>query len=160
MRLRRRPRSSLRLDRPRSHPRQPSTPLYTLFSPSQIKQFQEAFNLLDADRDGFLTASDLSSAVANVGLPLAASDLLASAGPSGAQGKVSFTAFLTMMGDHLLQFDKGQVLQEAFASFDPTDEGVVSVAELREALAGSGDRMTNDEVRLPTALFPSSRTTH
>lgn len=128
-----------------SHPRIPSAPLFSLFSPSQIKQFQEAFNLLDVDRDGFITPTDLSSSLTNLGLPTAA---LESYFSSEQQGKINFTAFLSMMGEHLLKFDTQEELGEAFASFDEGDEGVVRVEDLREWLGTTGDRMSVDEVSL------------
>jgi myosin regulatory light chain 12 len=145
-----------------SHPRLPSTPLYTLFSPPQIKQFQEAFNLIDSDRDGLITPSDLSLTLTNLGLPSSTAHInsfLASAPspetaanssstmtPRGERG-ISFTVFLTMMGEHLLRLDKEEELCEAFGSFDEGDEGVVKVEEMREWLANTGDRMSEQEVR-------------
>ena len=137
----------------RSHPRQPSTPLYTLFSPSQIKQFREAFNLIDVDRDGLISLADLSSTLANFGLPASSADLASYLPPSTAgaaqqqQQQLSFTQFLTMMGDKLLRMDKDDVVGEAFASFDASDEGVVRIDELREWLQTTGDKLSDDEVR-------------
>jgi len=137
----------------RSHPRQASTPLYTLFSPSQIKQFREAFNLIDVDRDGLISVADLASTLANLGLPASDADLAAflPPPPAGAgqqtQRQLSFTQFLTMMGDKLLRMDKDDVIGEAFASFDASDEGLVRIDELREWLQTTGDRLSDDEVR-------------
>lgn len=51
------------------------------------------------------------------------------------------------MGEHLLRLDKEDVLEEAFGCFDETDQGLVDVKELRDLLATTGDKMTEEEVR-------------
>ena len=48
--------------------------------------------------------------------------------------------------DHLLSLDPEDEMLEAFACFDEQDTGYVSVAKMREFLAGMGDRMTAEEV--------------
>lgn len=82
----------------------------------------------------------------------AASNAAANAGGGGAdsRGAVNFTMFLTMMGEHLLRLDKEEELSDAFGSFDEGDEGVVKVEELREWLGTTGDKMSQQEVRLST----------
>ena len=135
-----------------SHPRLPSTPLYTLFSPPQIQQFREAFNLIDSNSDGLISASDLSHTLANLGLPPPSStSTLAAhydlpAGEAGKEGGITFTMFLSMMGDKLLKLDPEEEVNEAFGSFDEGDEGVVRVEEMREWLGRTGERMTEEEV--------------
>lgn len=60
---------------------------------------------------------------------------------------VNFTMFLTMMGEHLFEFDTEVDLIEAFESFDEADTGMVKSSEFRKWLAESGDRMDDREVR-------------
>lgn len=54
--------------------------------------------------------------------------------------------FLTMMGEHLFEFDGEAELIEAFESFDEGDTGFVKGEELRRWLSEVGDRMDADEV--------------
>ena len=41
--------------------------IFTLFSQKQIQEFKEAFGIIDADKDGIVTANDLKAAFAGVG---------------------------------------------------------------------------------------------
>lgn len=59
--------------------------------------------------------------------------------------------FLTMMGEHLYDFDTEQELLGAFECFDENDSGLVKVDEMRKWLSESGERMDQSEV---TAWVP------
>ncbi|CDZ96719.1 Myosin regulatory light chain, EF-Hand protein superfamily [Phaffia rhodozyma] len=139
-------------------PRVPSAPLYTLFSPSQIKQFQEAFNLIDSDRDGLISPSDLTQTLSNLGQSTDRESIRSFASDTDGSTGINFTKFLTMMGDHLLRLDKDDILEEAFGCFDEKDEGVVALDELRDVLANTGDKMSPEEIdTLFSTRFTDSR---
>ena len=40
---------------------------FTMFTPQQVKQFKEAFNMIDQDSDGRVTESDLRLMLSNLG---------------------------------------------------------------------------------------------
>jgi hypothetical protein len=61
--------------------------------------------------------------------------------------------FLTMMGEHLFEFDGETELIEAFESFDESDTGFVKAEEMRRWLSEVGERMQPDEVRLAPRTF-------
>jgi len=56
--------------------------------------------------------------------------------------------FLTMMGEHLFEFDTEAELIEAFESFDESDTGFVKCDEIRRWLSEVGERMDQEEVPL------------
>ena len=60
---------------------------------------------------------------------------------------VNFMEFLTMMGEHLFEFDTEVELIEAFESFDESDTGFVKCDEIRRWLSEVGERMDQEEVR-------------
>lgn len=60
--------------------------------------------------------------------------------------------FLTMMGEHLYDFDTEAELLEAFECFDEADTGLVKCDEVRKWLGDVGERMDAREVRLYTCL--------
>lgn len=83
-------------------------------------------------------------------------DELLSSRPGGAVGSlhpndkdqgVNFMEFLTMMGEHLFDFDTEAELIEAFESFDEGDTGFVKCDEIRRWLNEVGERMDQEEVR-------------
>jgi len=65
--------------------------------------------------------------------------------PSSDKG-VNFTMFLTMMGEHLFEFDAESDLIEAFECFDEDDSGVVKGEDVRKWLKDVGERMSDDEI--------------
>ncbi len=67
---------------------------------------------------------------------------------------INFAMFLTMMSEHLFEFDAEAELLEAFSSFDESDSGMVRCDEIRKWLSETGDRMGQGEVCVP--LSPCS----
>lgn len=61
--------------------------------------------------------------------------------------------FLTMMGEHLYDFDTEQELLEAFECFDENDTGMVKSDEMRKWLADVGEKMSQTEVRFTSTLI-------
>lgn len=61
---------------------------------------------------------------------------------------ITFPMFLTMMGEHLYDFDTEQELLEAFECFDENDSGFVKCDEIRKWLGDVGERMDQKEVRV------------
>lgn len=60
---------------------------------------------------------------------------------------ITFPTFLTLMGEHLCDFDTEAELLGAFECFDEGDTGVVKVDEMRKWLVDVGERMDQREVR-------------
>lgn len=131
-----------------------------MFTPQQVKQFKEAFNMIDQDGDGRVTEGDLRVMLSNLGqtpTPQLISSLLSSrpgksttptssTSTSTSNQSVNFTQFLSMMGEHLLELDPEQDIVDAFACFDEGDKGIVGVGEMRKWLGEMGDRMEDWEI--------------
>ena len=60
---------------------------------------------------------------------------------------ITFPMFLTMMGEHLYDFDAEHELLEAFECFDENDTGLVKCDEIRRWLGDVGEKMDSREVR-------------
>ena len=65
---------------------------------------------------------------------------------------INFAMFLTMMSEHLFEFDAEAELVEAFSSFDESDSGTVKCDEMRKWLSETGDRMSQSEVCIGLSL--------
>ena len=59
---------------------------------------------------------------------------------------ITFPMFLTMMGEHLYDFDAESELLAAFECFDEADSGFVKCDEIRKWLGDVGERMDEVEV--------------
>lgn len=54
--------------------------------------------------------------------------------------------FLTMMGEHLFEFDTEAELLQAFECFDEHDSGTVKCDEMKKWLGEVGERMDSQEI--------------
>jgi myosin regulatory light chain 12 len=59
---------------------------------------------------------------------------------------INFTMFLTMMGEHLFEFDVEAELIGAFECFDEQDTGMVKCDEIRKWMEEAGERMDPHEI--------------
>lgn len=65
---------------------------------------------------------------------------------------VNFMEFLTLMGEHLFEFDAEAELIEAFECFDEGDTGFVKCEEIRRWMTEVGERMDAEEVTFSRLL--------
>ncbi|KAF8481823.1 EF-hand [Russula ochroleuca] len=145
----------------KSRTRREPSGVFSLFQPPQIQQFKEAFSLIDQDRDGLVGERDLKDTFTSLGIvpsPEMMEELLTSRpGERGAQTLpeasedprdrgINFAMFLTMMSEHLFEFDAEAELLEAFTSFDESDSGMVRCDEIKKWLGETGDRMSQTEI--------------
>ncbi|KAF8640461.1 hypothetical protein AX17_000125 [Amanita inopinata Kibby_2008] len=143
----------------KSRARREPSGVFSLFQAPQIQQFKEAFQLVDHDKDGWVSEGDLKEIFSSLGISPSRQmlDELLGARPGthsrsgsleespGDRG-INFTMFLTMMGERLFEFDTEPELLEAFESFDEGDTGFVKVEEMRKWLGEVGERMDQREI--------------
>ncbi|KAM0746454.1 EF-hand [Meredithblackwellia eburnea MCA 4105] len=141
------------------HPRVSSQAAYSVFEPSQIQTFKEAFSLIDADNDGLISENDLKNVFSSLGQPAPPQlirNLLESKPRGGdpsllSPNQFNFTTFLTLMAEHLSLFDPETDLLTAFSTLDSSHDsgGFIPLADLRRDLATFGtadERMSDDEI--------------
>lgn len=114
-----------------------------MFDQAQIQEFKEAFNMIDQDRDGFISKEDLHDTLASLGKN--PTDVYLEEMINEATGPINFTMFLTMFGDKLNGTDPETVILNAFACFDQETLGNISEERLRDLLVSIGDRFTEEE---------------
>eukprot|EP00443_Scrippsiella_acuminata_P001468 CAMPEP_0115202058 /NCGR_PEP_ID=MMETSP0270-20121206/17939_1 /TAXON_ID=71861 /ORGANISM="Scrippsiella trochoidea, Strain CCMP3099" /LENGTH=899 /DNA_ID=CAMNT_0002615477 /DNA_START=56 /DNA_END=2752 /DNA_ORIENTATION=+ len=61
-------------------------------------------------------------------------------------GTIDFPEFLSMMSRRMKDIKEEEKLIDAFKTFDPNRNGLISVAELRYTLLNNGERLTDEEV--------------
>ncbi|KAI6120731.1 hypothetical protein EDD16DRAFT_1692169 [Pisolithus croceorrhizus] len=151
----------------KSRARREASGVFSLFQAPQIQQFKEAFQLIDHDKDGWVTESDLKEIFTSLGISPTKKmlDDLLSARPGAAvtprprsslspqdhvapaaDRGINFTMFLTMMSERLFEFDPEAELKEAFECFDEGDTGIVKVDDMRKWMGEVGERMDHQEI--------------
>jgi len=118
--------------------------IFAMFDQSQIQEFKEAFNIIDHDRDGFISGDDLKDMFASLGKVVSNAEIDKMI--SEPTGDINFTMFLTMFGENLAGTDPEDVIKNAFACFDDDGSGKISEDHLRDLLMTMGDRYNEDEV--------------
>merc|ERR1712183_1055103 len=119
--------------------------VFALFSQPQIQEFKEAFNMIDQNRYGFISAEDLGGMFSSMGKDPPATyleDMI-----KEASADINFTTFLTLFGEKLHGTDPEDVIKNAFKCFDPEATGGINGDELKRLLMAMGERFTAEEVQ-------------
>lgn len=132
------------------HPRQVSSSApFALTDPKQVQEFKEAFAMIDEDQDGKISAQDLSSTLASLGMDhsdTTVNNMLKSARAQGRPIGIPLPTWLSLWSEKMGITDEEKEILGAFECFDDDDEGRVKISDLREALETTGDRMSRDQV--------------
>merc|ERR1711981_710373 len=117
--------------------------VFALFSQRQIQEFKEAFGIMDADKDGLLSSSDIVAAFNSVGKSV--SDGEAQGMLSEDPGPVNFTQMVMLFAEKMAGgADDDDTILKAFEAFEIN--GKIDAEMFRHSLITFGDKFTNSEV--------------
>ncbi|XP_011252449.1 myosin regulatory light chain 2 [Camponotus floridanus] len=119
--------------------------VFSMFSQKQVAEFKEAFQLMDADKDGIIGKNDLRAAFDSVGR--LASDKELDEMLNEASAPINFTQLLNLFAVRMSGSggtDDDDVVINAFKTFDV--DGKIDGERLRHALMTWGDKFTSKEV--------------
>merc|ERR1712110_1023147 len=120
--------------------------VFSQFEQSRIQEFKEAFQMIDADRNGIITFGDLKATYASLGVRDLDQDMLDNM-CAEAGAPINFTIFLNMLADKLHGTDPEDVIVKAFKLFDKENKGVVSAEVMTEVLKSQADRFNDEEIK-------------
>lgn len=116
--------------------------VFAMFTPHQVQEFKEAFQMIDQDKDGFLSKSDIRATFDSLGRLCTDAELESMI--QEAPGPINFTMFLTIFGDRTQGTDEEDVILNAFAQYDEGD-GLCKEETLRHALLTWGEKFSAAE---------------
>merc|ERR1712018_456035 len=117
--------------------------VFALFSRRQIQEFKEAFGIMDADKDGLLSSSDIVAAFNSVGKSV--SDVEVQGMLSEAPGPVNFTQMVMLFAEKMAGgADDDDTILKAFEAFEINCK--IDAEMFRHSLITFGDKFTNQEV--------------
>lgn len=119
--------------------------VFSMFSQSQVAEFKEGFQLMDHDKDGIISKTDLRATFDAVGKLSNEKELDEMI--NEAPGPINFTQLLSLFGNRMANSggsDDDDVVINAFKSFD--NDGKIDGEKLRHALMTWGDKFTGKEV--------------
>lgn len=127
---------------PKKRAQRATSNVFAMFDQAQIQEFKEAFNMIDQDRDGFISKTDLKDMYASLGRD-ESDDYLEEMILESPSEKINFTAYLSLFGEKLSGTDPEDVIRNAFASFDPSGNGKLNEDAIKPILMNMGDRLVN-----------------
>merc|ERR1712223_2055584 len=117
--------------------------MVALFSQRQIQEFKEAFGIMDADKDGLLSSSDIVAAFNSVGKSV--SDGEAQGMLSEAPGPVNFTQMVMLFAEKMAGgADDDDTILKAFDAFEVN--GKIDADMFKHSLMTFGDKFSASEV--------------
>eukprot|EP00013_Stygamoeba_regulata_P025745 CAMPEP_0177663684 /NCGR_PEP_ID=MMETSP0447-20121125/20057_1 /TAXON_ID=0 /ORGANISM="Stygamoeba regulata, Strain BSH-02190019" /LENGTH=153 /DNA_ID=CAMNT_0019169537 /DNA_START=42 /DNA_END=503 /DNA_ORIENTATION=- len=119
------------------------------FTDTQIRELKEAFCLFDTDHDGRISTGDLATVMRSVGKcpsEQQVRDIIAEFFSEG-DGTLDFAEFVNMMAAQVGKCNQTEeTIRNAFALFDKSKTGYVSVQEMRHVLTVLGEALNQEEV--------------
>jgi len=116
--------------------------VFAMFTQHQVQEFKEAFQMIDQDKDGFLSKNDIRATFDSLGRLCTDAELESMI--QEAPGPINFTMFLTIFGDRTQGTDEEEVILNAFAQYDEGD-GLCKEETLRHALVTWGEKFSQNE---------------
>lgn len=124
--------------------------IFAMFSQRQIQEFKEAFGIMDTDKDGILSASDLKNAFSAVGKSI--DDGAASGMLGEAPGPVNFTQMVILFAEKMAGgTDDDDTILKSFDAFEIS--GKIDAEMFKHSLMTWGDKFNGTEVDEAFAEF-------
>ncbi|MCF6790310.1 EF-hand domain-containing protein, partial [Corynebacterium parakroppenstedtii] len=117
--------------------------VFAMFTQHQVQEFKEAFQLIDQDKDGFISKNDIRATFDSLGRLCTEPEL--DSMMAEAPGPINFTMFLTIFGDRIAGTDEEDVIVNAFNLFDEGD-GKCKEETLKRSLTTWGEKFSQEEV--------------
>ncbi|KAJ1679646.1 hypothetical protein EV182_001624 [Spiromyces aspiralis] len=117
----------------------------------QIKEYREAFDLFDKDKDGIITAKELGVVMKSLKHNPTESELqdMINEVDCNGNGAIEFGEFLILLASMSQNKKDGgsiEELREAFAVFDTNGDGFISTSELMDVMTSLGEKLTKEEI--------------
>lgn len=107
------------------------------------KMFEEAFGIIDNDKDGIITAPDLKKAFEGIGRPISDSEANNMVGE--APGPINFTQMVTLFAEKMSGgTDDDHVIIRSFEAFEIN--GQIDAEMFRHSLMTWGEKFTSNEI--------------
>jgi len=117
--------------------------VFSMFSQKQIQEFKEAFGIIDNDKDGIVTASDLKTAFSGVGKTV--SDAEVNNMLAEAPGPVNFTQMVTLFAEKMAGgADDDKVILKSIEAFEIN--GQIDAEMFRHSLMTWGEKFSASEI--------------
>ena len=117
-------------------------------SATRLKEYRDAFDMFDRDRDGSITSKELSNVLKNLIRDISDTEIkqIIQEVDIDGNGIIDFDEFVFMMNRRNKETDAEEEVINAFRVFDSDCDGVISSTELRHIMTSLGDKLNDEEV--------------
>lgn len=114
----------------------------------RLKEYKDAFEMFDKDKDGTITAKELANVMRSLHQDPTERELneMISEVDVDGNGRIDFEEFVALMNRRSKETDIEDEVINAFRVFDKDANGMISSNELRHIMTTLGDRLTEEEV--------------
>ena len=114
----------------------------------KIRDFREAFDLFDKDKDGAITRDELALVMKSLNFHPTDEELktIMDDIDVNSNGKVEFEEFVTLLHKRGKEEDVEEEVIKAFKVFDKEESGTVSRKELKNIMLTLGELLSEDEI--------------
>ena len=118
-------------------------------SPELKKQYQDAFEMFDKDKDGTITAKELANVMETLTGEKPSLDeinsMMIKEVDLNSDGKIELEEFITLMMKNSPDTQQEEEVINAFRVFDKEGNGLIQKDEQKHIMMTIGDKMTEDE---------------
>ena len=111
------------------------------------KEYKDAFEMFDKDKDGAITARELGNMMRSIGQNPTDEEVNAMIKEVdlNSDGKIELDEFITLMARNSPDTQTEDEVINAFRVFDKEGNGLIATAELKHIMMTIGDKMTEAE---------------
>jgi calmodulin len=113
----------------------------------RLKDYRDAFEMFDKDKDGTITAKELANVMRSLNQDPSEQelqDMIAEVDVDG-NGRIDFEEFVSLMNRRSKETDIEEEVINAFRVFDKDGSGLIGSNELRQVMTTLGDVLTDEE---------------
>lgn len=114
----------------------------------KIREYKEAFDMFDRDKDGQIDAKELGNVLRSLGHEpneQELSDMIYDV-DSNEDKRIDFNEFIQLMQKRAKDSDIEEELTEAFKIFDKEGNGHIESSEFRHLMLTLGEKLSDDEI--------------
>lgn len=118
------------------------------FTPEQIAEYREAFNIFDRDGDGHIDKKELATVLRSLGhnpSSVEIDEIMKEVDTSN-NGTIEFEEFIDVLDKQIHQGDIEDEILDAFRAFDKDQDGKIAGTELAHILKNIGEPLSQEEV--------------
>lgn len=115
------------------------------FSEEKLQEFEEAFNIFDEDKDGFLEKTQFQLVLMCLGFELTDFEIN-EIFEEFLTEKISFANMVKYLGSRNKNYEFEEELMECFEDIDKDKDGKINAKELKYYLLTLGEKLTDEEV--------------